>query len=73
MDKIIKEHDSHVRNSDKVVIDFSNYASKKELEHATGIDTSDLAAKKAFVALKAKVDKLDINKIANVSTSLSNL
>ena len=73
MDKIIKEHDSHVRNSDKVVIDFSNYASKKELEHATGIDTSDLAAKKAFVALKAKVDKLDINKKANVSTSLSNL
>ena len=26
--------------------DLSNYATKKELDHATGVDTSDLAAKK---------------------------
>ena len=50
----------------------SNYATKKELEHATGIDTSDLTAKKYLVALKAYVDKLDINK-TNVPTSLNNL
>ena len=37
------------------------YATKKELEHSTGIDTSDLAAEKDFTALKAKVDKLDTN------------
>ena len=30
----------------KVVLDLSNYAIKKELEHDTGTDTSDLAAKK---------------------------
>ena len=36
----------------------SNYAAKKELDHATGVDTSDLAAKKYFIALKAEVDKL---------------
>ena len=51
----------------------SNYATKKELDHATGIDTSDLAAKKNFIALKAEVDKLDINKPVNVPTSLNNL
>ena len=45
----------------------SNYATKKELEHATGIDTSDLAVKKGFI------DKLDINKLTNVPTSLNNL
>ena len=51
----------------------SNYATKKELEHATGVDTSDLAAKKDFIALKVEVDKLDIANMVNVSTSLNNL
>ena len=45
----------------------------KELEHATGIDTSDLAAKKDFIALKAEVDKRGINKLINVPTKLNNL
>ena len=34
---------------------------------------SDLAAKKGFIALKAEVDKLEINKLANVPNSLNNL
>ena len=63
----------HIRNKIKVVLDLSNYATKKELGHANGIDTSDLAAKKDFIALKAEVDKLDINKLVNVPTSLNNL
>ena len=45
----------------------SNYATKKELEHATGIDISDLTVKKDFI------DKLDINKLTNVPSSLNNL
>ena len=57
----------------KVILDLPNYATKKELEHAAGIDTSDLAATKDFVALKTEVDKLDINKLINVPTSLNNL
>ena len=67
------EPDSHIRNKIKVKLDLSNYATKKELEHGTGVDKSDLAAKKDFVALKAKVDKLDINKLVKVSNSLNNL
>ena len=46
---------------------------KEKLDHATGVDTSDLAAKKDFIALKAELDKLDINKLVNIGTSLNNL
>ena len=56
---------------DKVTV--ANYATKTQLEHATGIDISDLAAKKDFIALKAEVDNLDINKPTNVGISLINL
>ena len=51
------EQDSDIRDKVKVISDLSNYATKKELGHATGVDTSDLAAKKDFIALKAEVDK----------------
>ena len=67
------EPDSHIRDKVKVVLDLPNYVTKKELEHATGIDTSDLAAKKDFIALKAEVGKLNINKLVNVPTTLNNL
>ena len=45
----------------------------KELEHATGINISDLDAKKYYIALNAEVDKLDINKLTNVPNSSNNL
>ena len=67
------EPDSHIRDKVKVILDSSNYATKKELNHATGVDTFDLAAKKDFIDLKAEVDKLDFNKLVNVPTSLNNL
>ena len=37
------------------------------------LQVSDLATEKDFMSLEADVDKLDINKLANVSTSLNNL
>ena len=55
-----QEADSNVRDKVKVVLVLSNYATKKELEHVTDVDTSDLAAKTDFIALKAEVDKQDI-------------
>ena len=57
----------------KVVLDLSNYITKKELNDATGIDAPNLAAKRDFAALKAEVDKLDINKLVNVPSGLNNL
>ena len=38
------ELDIHIRDKVKVVLDLSNYATKKELELSTGIDTSGLVA-----------------------------
>ena len=49
-----------------------NYISKKDIEYATGVDTSDLAAKKDFIALEAEVDKLETNKLVHIPTSLNN-
>ena len=49
----------------------SNYATKKELVRATGTNTSDLAAKKGFIALNAEVNKLDVNKLVNIPTSFN--
>ena len=46
---------------------------RRELEHATIIYTSDLVAKKDFIALKAEVDKLYIAKFVNAPTSLNKL
>ena len=60
-----QEPDSHIRDKVEVVLDLS--------KHTTKNDTSDLAAKKGFFTLKVEVDKLDINKHVNVSTSLNNL
>ena len=64
------EPDSRFRDKVKLALDLSNYGTKKELDHATYVDTSDLAAKKDFIALKAEFDKLDINKLVNVPTCL---
>ena len=50
------EPDSHIRDKVKLVLDLSNYATKKELDHATGVDTSDLGAKKWRVKLKELSD-----------------
>ena len=50
-----------------------NYATKTDLENATGIDTCKLAAKFDLVSLKAEVDKLDTDKSKSVPTNLSNL
>ena len=67
------ERDKHVIDKVKVVLDLSNYATIIKLEHATGIYPSHSAAKKDFIILKAEVDKLDINKLNNVPTSLNKL
>ena len=66
-------NDSHIWDKVKVLPDLSNYGTKKELKHATSVDTSNLAAKRYFIALKAEVVKLDINELVKVSTGLNDL
>ena len=67
------EPEIYIRDKVKVVLNLENYSTKKESDHATGIDTSDLAAKKDFIALKDEVDKVGINKLVNFRNGLNNL
>ena len=68
------EPDSYITGKVKVVLYFSNYTTKKKIiEYATDVDTPDLAAKKEFIVLKAKVGRLDNNQLVNVSISSNNL
>ena len=62
------ELDSQTRDKVKVLLDLSNYATKKELERGRGV-----AAKSDIIALKADVGKLDINELVNVSASLNDV
>ena len=48
-----------------------SYATKADLKKAAGADTSKLAAKSDLVSLKAKVDKLDTEKLVSVPIYLS--
>ena len=57
----------------KVELDLSNYATKTDLKNATGADTSKFAKKVDLANLKSDVDKLDIDKLKNVSTNFSDL
>ena len=56
----------------KVKLDLSNYATKADLKNATGVDTSDSAKKTDLANLKSDVDKLDIEKLKNAPSNLSN-
>ena len=54
----------------EVELDLSNYATKANLKTTAGVDTSKFAKK---IDLKSNVGKLDIGKLKNVPTDLSNL
>ena len=43
------ESKRYIRDKVKVLLYLPNYATSKELEHATDADTSDLAAKKILL------------------------
>ena len=63
---------SHKENI-KVEIDVSNYATKKEINDITHVDTSNFALQTNLSSLKTEVDKLDIDKLATVRVDLSKL
>ena len=57
----------------KVNIDLSNYATKKEINDITHVDTSNFALKTNLANLKTEVHKLDIDKLVPIPTDLSKL
>ena len=63
----------------EIELDLSNYATKSNLKHATGVDTSKLAKKVELpkvdltIRFQSNVDKLDIDKSKNVPSNFNNL
>ena len=57
----------------KVELDFSSYATKRELKNATGVDTSKLAEKFDLASLKGDFDKNKHRQIKTVPVDLSKL
>ena len=54
-------------------MDLSNYATKTDLENATGVDTSKLASNSDLASLKTEVDKIDVDKLKTIPVDLSKL
>ena len=63
----------YLRTNVRVALNLSNYATKADVKNTTGADTLDFAKKIDLGNLKSDVDKLDIDKLKNVTSSLSNL
>ena len=57
----------------KIDLDFSNYTTKSDFKNATGIDTSSFAKQVDLTNLKSNIDRLNIDKLKNILTNLSNL
>ena len=60
---LIKKYFEPCGGDINVKVDLSNYVTKADLQNATGIDTSKLAAKSDLASLKAEVDELDVDKL----------
>ena len=56
-----------------VKVDLSDYATKADLENATGTHPSKIAAKSGLASLRAEVGKLDIDKLVPVPPDLIKL
>ena len=63
---------SHKENI-KVEIDLSNYATKRDINDITHVDTSNFALKTNLSSLKTEVDKLYIDKLATITVDLRKL
>ena len=62
-----------LRASVKVELDLSNYATKTDLKNTADVDTSSFAKKTHLAISKSNIDELDIDKLKNIATNLSNL
>ena len=56
-----------------VTVDLSNYATKKDIENITHVDSSRFALKSYLTNLKTDIDKLDIDKLVPIPVDLSKL
>ena len=62
---------SHITILEETLMSKRIYATQTHLKNATGVDTSKLAAKSNLASLKAKIDKIDVDKFKTISVDLS--
>ena len=55
----------------KIELYLSNYATKADFQNAAGVDTPDFSKKNDLSNWKSDVDKLDIDKLKNVTANSS--
>ena len=55
------------------ILDLNNYSIKANLKSATRVDTSKFAKTVHLANLSSDLDKLNIDKLKNAATNLSNL
>ena len=60
-------------NNIKVELDLANYATKTDLKNIFHVDVSTYASKTNLAALKAEVDKTDVDKLKTVPVDLAKL
>ena len=60
-------------NNIKVELDLANYATKDYFKNITHVDVSSYATKTNLTAVKAKADKIDIDKLKTVPDDLDKL
>ena len=60
-------------NNIKVELDLTNYATKTDLNNITQVDVSSFASKTNLAALKAEVDKIDVDKLKTTPIDLDRL
>ena len=56
-----------------VGLDLSNYATKAECKNTAGVNKLDFVKKTDLAKIKSDVNKLDIDKLKNAPSNLSNL
>ena len=57
----------------KLELDLTNYATETDLKNITHVDVSSYASKTNLAALKAEVDKKDVDKLKTTPTDLAKL
>ena len=60
-------------NNIKVELDLTNYATKTDLKNISHTDVGSFASKTNLAALKAEVDKIDVDKLKTVPDDLAKL
>ena len=60
-------------NNIKIELDLANYATNTDLKNITQVDVSGFASKTNLAALKAEVDKIDVDKLKTTPTDVAKL